>query len=180
MAGAGDPTNFPSKDPAAGRVLLVVAGHVNIGFFVCGWGPVSGAPVELGAVPSGSGNNNKDAADLRKRAGVPEMDPNSCPSSHVFKIKKCIDARTKKMNDIITSIDDIKKDEITKVQMKMLDSNNLCTDVLLVPVFQSLSMNPSVLRTRDRLNETVQILEKFHDELTTYEANGVVDGFSKK
>ncbi|CAE7288842.1 unnamed protein product [Symbiodinium sp. KB8] len=156
VAGAGDPTNFPSKDPAAG------------------------APVELGAVPSGSGNNNKDAADLRKRAGVPEMDPNSCPSSHVFKIKKCIDARTKKMNDIITSIDDIKKDEITKVQMKMLDSNNLCTDVLLVPVFQSLSMNPSVLRTRDRLNETVQILEKFHDELTTYEANGVVDGFSKK
>ena len=29
VAGAGDPFNFPSKDPAAGRLLLVVAVHVH-------------------------------------------------------------------------------------------------------------------------------------------------------
>ena len=91
---------------------------------------MSDAPVDVAALPSSGSGNNKDIADLRKRAGVPEMDPKACPSSHVFKIQKCIDARTKKLNDIIQSIDTIKKDEVTAVQKKMLDSNTACVQIV--------------------------------------------------
>ena len=43
--------------------------------------------------------------DLRKRAGLPEMDPNAIPSSYVLNIQKCTDTRTKKLNELLQSFD---------------------------------------------------------------------------
>ena len=46
-------------------------------------------------------NDSKEAAEMRKRAGVPEIDPDAKPSSSAPKIVSCATKHVKKLADLI-------------------------------------------------------------------------------
>ena len=46
-------------------------------------------------------NASKEAAEMRKRAGVPEIDPDAKPSSSAPKIVSCATKHVKKLADLI-------------------------------------------------------------------------------
>ena len=41
----------------------------------------------------------QEVIQLRKKAGIPEMDPEASPSTYVNKIQLCISKRVQKLND---------------------------------------------------------------------------------
>ena len=49
---------------------------------------------------------SKEVLDLRKRAGVPELDPDALPSSCAAKMMSCLLKRIKKLNDLHESFTD--------------------------------------------------------------------------
>ena len=51
----------------------------------------------------------KEVMDLRKRAGVPEIDPDALPSSTVTKMTACATKHIKKLSDLLDDFKSIEK-----------------------------------------------------------------------
>ncbi|CAE7267403.1 unnamed protein product [Symbiodinium sp. CCMP2592] len=69
-----------------------------------------------------AGTPNKEALDLRKRANVPEIDPDALPSSYCQKLLLCLTKRTNKLQDIrdeCKSTNDKGENTLTSSQNKM-------------------------------------------------------------
>ena len=61
---------------------------------------------------------NKEVADMRKKAGVPEIDPDALPSSYASKMTACATKHVKKLADMIKSFDAIPSEDITPIQTR--------------------------------------------------------------
>ena len=73
---------------------------------------------------------NKEALDLRKRANVPEIDPDALPSSYCQKLLLCLTKRTNKLQDIrddCKPTNDQGQSVLTTSQNKILARPMICT-----------------------------------------------------
>ena len=60
----------------------------------------------------------KEIQDLRKRAGVPEIDPDALPSSYAVKMNQCATKHVKRLADLISLFKAIK--DPTDIQIRKL------------------------------------------------------------
>ena len=67
----------------------------------------------------------KEVHELRKKAGVPEVDPDSPPSTYATKMTSCATKHVKKLADMIQLFEKIPESDATPVQKRSLACTNL-------------------------------------------------------
>ncbi|CAE7194944.1 unnamed protein product [Symbiodinium sp. CCMP2592] len=100
-----------------------------------------------------AGTPNKEALDLRKRANVPEIDPDALPSSYCQKLLLCLTKRTNKLQDIrdeCKSTNDKGENTLTSSQNKMFS----------------------------KLGSVIADLESMQEKIEEIHTAGVCDGFT--
>ncbi|CAE6950792.1 unnamed protein product [Symbiodinium sp. CCMP2592] len=97
VAGPSEPSVCPIVDPAASPSLT---------------------QADLGSV------DDKDASDLRKRAGIPEFNPDARPSAVAVKMTVCLSKRSQKLLDVKKQFDAIDKNDYTENHKRKLSLTN--------------------------------------------------------
>ena len=67
---------------------------------------------------------HKDACDIRKRAGIPEFNPDARPSTVALKMTVCLSRRSQKLLEVKTLYDEIDRKLYTKNHEKTLNLTN--------------------------------------------------------
>ena len=83
--------------------------------------PRTGGAVTIDPEEAKAISESKDIQDLRKRAGVPEIDPDALPTSYIRKLKSCVEKRMKTLSALRDAFDETKR--LTPTQTKRLVCN---------------------------------------------------------
>ena len=94
------------------ELFFLASRYVCFSFFFLGRGvaccfALQGQAVDLDS--NAPGLEAQEVIQLRKKAGIPEMDPEASPSTYVNKIQLCISKRVQKLNDLRLAFNNTKK-----------------------------------------------------------------------
>ena len=122
----------------------------------------------------------KEILDMRKRAGVPDINPDALPSSYCQKLLVCLNKRNTKRRDLkdaCPTTNEKGEHILSTSQQKKLASILSHVYTHATPSFCN-QPNQLCLRMYTKIGNLIQELEELEDKLDDARNKGIVDGFS--